>query len=114
MSRQTTFLVLLIAGLMTFALFVVSYQVQDLEDQLDQLNQGILEDRDAVHVLQAEWSHLNDPARLRLLAEKYLGLTTLTSEHLADPQTIPWRGLNVDADDPANPHLLETGAEAAQ
>ena len=67
MSKRTTILALILAGFMSLGLFMISYQVQDLEDQLDALNRDISRDSRAVHVLQAEWAHLNDPQRLRML-----------------------------------------------
>ena len=85
MSKRTTFLALVLAAVMSLGLFMVSYQVQDLEDQLDALNRDIARDNRAVHVLQAEWAHLNDPQRLRLLAERYLGLEPIATRQLGGP-----------------------------
>ena len=34
MSKRTTILALILAGFMSLGLFMISYQVQDLEDQL--------------------------------------------------------------------------------
>lgn len=97
MTKQTTTLILLLAGMMMLALFMVSYQVQDLEEKLEQLNQGIAADREAVHVLEAEWAHLNDPERLRSLAERHLGLQPMGADQLVEPETVPWRGPDTDA-----------------
>lgn len=91
MNKRTTFLALVLAAVMSLGLFVVSYQVQDLEDQLEALNRGIARDNRAVHVLQAEWAHLNDPQRLRLLAERYLGLEPIATKQLGKVEDIPWR-----------------------
>ena len=91
MSKRTTFLALILAAVMSLGLFMVSYQVQDLEDQLESLNRGIARDSRAVHVLQAEWAHLNDPQRLRLLAERYLGLEPIATKQLGKVEDIPWR-----------------------
>ena len=68
MSKRTTFFALALAAVMSLGLFMISYQVHDLEDQLDGLNRDISRDSRAVHVLQAEWAHLNQPERLRDLA----------------------------------------------
>ena len=73
--RQTTMLFVLLAGALSLALFSVKYQVQDLEDELVDLNQSIAKERQAIHVLKAEWSHLNNPERLGKLAERHLGMT---------------------------------------
>jgi hypothetical protein len=98
MNKRTTFLALVLAAVMSLGLFVVSYQVQDLEDQLDALNRGIARDNRAVHVLQAEWAHLNDPQRLRLLSERYLGLEPIATKQLGKVEDIPWRSVVEVAD----------------
>ena len=72
--RHTTLLFLLLAGAISVALFSVKYQVQDLEDDLDSLNRSIIMERQSIHVLNAEWSHLNNPERLGSLARRHLGM----------------------------------------
>ncbi len=74
MIRHATLLFLLLAGAFSLVMFSVKYEVQDLEVELSQLNRSIIADRQAIHVLKAEWSHLNNPQRLRLLASRHLGL----------------------------------------
>ena len=44
MSKRTTILALILAGFMSLGLFMISYQVHDLEDQLDGLNRDISRD----------------------------------------------------------------------
>ena len=73
MIRPATILIVLLAASLSLTLFVVKYQVQDLEGELVEYNRALTEDRQAIHVLKAEWSYLNQPARLRNLAERYLG-----------------------------------------
>ncbi len=72
--RHTTLLFLLIAGAISIALFSVKYQVQDLERELGSLNKSITLERQSIHVLNAEWSHLNNPERLGKLARWHLGM----------------------------------------
>ncbi len=72
--RQTTILALSLAGIMAVALFYLKYEVTDLEAELDTLNNAIVSDSEAIHVLKAEWSHLNDVSRLKDLADRYLYL----------------------------------------
>lgn len=72
--RHTTLLFLLLAGALSVVLFSVKYQVQDMEQELVDLNRSIIHERQSIHVLQAEWSHLNDPKRLAALAARHLGM----------------------------------------
>jgi len=72
--RHTTLLFLLLAGAISVALFSVKYQVQDLADELGGLHRSINKEHKAIHVLNAEWSHLNNPERLGNLARRHLGM----------------------------------------
>lgn len=53
-----------------FATFIMKNRVQDLEKELNRINRDISEDIKTIHILKAEWSHLNNPERLRSLAQK--------------------------------------------
>ena len=85
MIRSTTLLCATLAIGVGITQFNVKYQVQDLEHELTALNRKIVEDQQAIHVLRAEWSHLNEPARLRGLAQRHLGLGPVATEQIATP-----------------------------
>jgi cell division protein FtsL len=72
--KHTTVLFLLLAVGLALVLFSVKYQVQDLEEELGQLNREIANERQATHVLKAEFSYLTDAERLRRLSDRYLDL----------------------------------------
>ncbi len=82
MIRPAMILIVLLAASLSLTLFVVKYQVQDLEGELVEYNRALTEDRQAIHVLKAEWSYLNQPARLRNLAERYLGLAAIETRQV--------------------------------
>lgn len=67
-------MVIFVGGL----LFMLTYEVQDLQRDLTEVRQRIAHDRERVQVLEAEWSYLNQPKRLRELAESELGLAPIT------------------------------------
>ena len=77
MVRPAMLLIILLAVSLSLTLFAVKYQVQDLEEELVGYNRGITENRQAIHVLKAEWSYLNQPARLKDLAERYLEMVSV-------------------------------------
>lgn len=83
--RQTTLLTLLAAGIMTVALFYLKYEVTSLEEELSALNRTIVRDQEAIHVLRAEWSHLNESERLHELADKYLDLEPTRPDQIVNP-----------------------------
>ncbi|MEE2761218.1 MAG: hypothetical protein VYE18_07220 [Pseudomonadota bacterium] len=80
--RQATIITLLVAAMMSVALFFLKYEVIDLETELNLLNRAIVSDREMIHVLEAEWSHLNDTARLKDLAERHLKLRPTQPDQL--------------------------------
>ena len=88
MMRRTTVLFVFLAAALSLALFSLKYQVQDLEDEFVGLNRSILAERRATHVLEAEWSYLNDPVRLGALAARHLGLRTVESEQMGTLGTL--------------------------
>lgn len=78
--RRSTLLWSVLCIAVVIGLFVVKHRVQDLEDRLHALNAEILADRDATQVLEAEWSYLNQPARLETLSRKLLGMEPPTAD----------------------------------
>jgi cell division protein FtsL len=91
MIHRTTILSVLIAGALSVALFSLKYQVRDLEGELKDLNRAMAREQQAIHVLKAEWSHLNDLQRLRELAERYLGLEPIGGSQLSTLSGLPLR-----------------------
>jgi len=70
--KRSTLLLILMAAAVSVALFVVKYRVQGLDEELTSLNRQYVDAEESIHVLKSEWSHLNEPSRLRDLAQKYL------------------------------------------
>ncbi len=89
MMRPSTLLFALLAGALTLTLFAVKSEVQHLEGEIIQLDRAIAADREAIHVLEAEWSHLNNPDRLRPLVKRHLELVPIEARHLGGLSSIP-------------------------
>ena len=70
--RQTTIFAVFIVTVMSVSLFYLKFEVTNLEDELILLNHSIVDDRETIHVLKAEWSHLNNLDRLKNLAKRHL------------------------------------------
>jgi cell division protein FtsL len=64
-------------------LFFIKHEVKDQEHRLAALAGEIHRNQETIHVLRAEWSYLNDPARLRALSEKHLGMRPVTPNQVA-------------------------------
>ena len=82
-------LAILISAFMSVALFYLKYEVAELEDEFDTLNRAINMEREASHVLRAEWSHLNDISRIKLLADKYLEIRQTDPKQIKTIKNIP-------------------------
>ena len=87
-SLRSTILWTLLAGLMGATLFFIKHEVKDLETRLALVNRDIVRNQEDIHVLKAEWSYLNDPVRLRQLAERYLGMKQMGPTQIATLDTL--------------------------
>jgi len=89
--RYTTTLFLLAAGGLSLVLFSVKYQVQDLEQELSDLSRAIVSDREAIHVLNAEWAYLNDPARLDAVVARFFSLKPVRPDQMVTVDDLAFR-----------------------
>ena len=89
MMRHTTVFAIFLTSVMGVALFYLKHEVTNLEDELNKLNHSIITERDAVHVLKAEWSHLNDMRRLKDLSVRYLDLIPTNPQQIKEARGLP-------------------------
>lgn len=82
---------------MAFGTFVMKNRVQDLEKELKRINNTISEDVRTIHILKAEWSHLNNPERLRGLAQKHIDLNPVKAEQIINYSALPFEYESTDA-----------------
>jgi len=109
MIRQPTIVAFGLAAFLGFSLFMVKYDVQAKEEQLVKIDRQIAIDQEAIHVLKAEWSFLNDPARLREQAERLLAMHPVRLKQLVTYDRIP---LADTPSDPTTPSLSGPLAKA--
>jgi hypothetical protein len=81
MQRSTSFLILL-ALCIGFVLFKVKYEVVEIEEKFLKTVAQIGREEENIHILKAEWSHLNEPQRLQSLAKKYLDITPMKTQQV--------------------------------
>jgi cell division protein FtsL len=77
-------------------LFQIKQEVRGLEDDIATTQREILRDQEAVHVLEAEWSYLNSPARIAALAERHLGMAAIPAERVIAFDDLPLPGAPED------------------
>lgn len=86
--RQATVVCMLLAVALGVVLLTVTHQAQDLEKELGSLRDGIAGEQQRMHVLQAEFSLLAEPERLRRLASAHLGLVPVEPSQLGTFATL--------------------------
>jgi len=91
MKRVTRLLwPLLFAGLV-IGLYNLKAQVEDQEKELARIQRAIEDEREAIQVLRAEWSYLNQPERLRRLGAAKLELQPVAQRQLASMERFAQR-----------------------
>jgi hypothetical protein len=81
----------LLAVMIGVGMYLLKYKVQGLEDQLIAKREQIQRTRGAIRVLEAEWTYLNDPGRLRRLSAQYLGFGPAVPQNVVDISALPMR-----------------------
>ncbi len=110
LRRAATGLFVVLAIALSVGLYVVKHGVIELENRLTQINREIARDQKAIHVLKAEWSYLNEPSRLRDLAERHLGMTAGGGGQFGSLILLPAR-LAPSSGDGATPAVVQSAAE---
>jgi len=71
------------------ALFVLKYEVQGLEDELATQQSEIDSHKQTIYVLEAEWTYLNEPARIRRLGMEHLQLAPVPPSRIVPLEALP-------------------------
>ena len=85
------FVLIALFAAMATGMFVIKNRVIALENDLERINAKIREDQNALHVLKAEWTYLNDPARIRNLSENHIHMKPLRGEQIISFSAIPFK-----------------------
>ena len=93
MTLNTITKVSLYLVLLVFAVTASNYlknSVYRLENELKAVNRSINTDIETIHILNAEWSKLNNPARLRALIAKHIDLNPIRAEQIINYSALPF------------------------
>ena len=85
------------SAVICFGSLAFKNNVQKLEKELNSINRDIQNDIKSIHVLKAEWSHLNNPSRLRALATKHISLNPIQAEQIINYSELPFNHENSDS-----------------
>ncbi len=91
MIRISAIIWVVVLALLGVGLFQVKYNVQSQERELREVRRQIEANYSAIHVLEAEWSYLNDPLRLADLTRRHTELVPTTPGQIGDFATLPPR-----------------------
>ena len=89
MKRFVIFCWLVAGSVTALTLFQIKQEVRSLEQEIAATRGAILRDQEALHVLEAEWSYLNSPARIAALAERHLGMASIPAERVIGFADLP-------------------------
>jgi len=89
MTFRLTVFWLFMGVLAAFGLYNVKYRVQELKVEVAQAETQLREEKKNLHVLEAEWTYLNRPDRLRQLSSKFLDLKPAQGAQLGDVAALP-------------------------
>ena len=105
--RRTNPIVIALAAATAFAMFVVSYRVKALEDEIGAVTQARVASERSAHVLRAEWTFLTDPERLADLARRNLALGPAAPQQLVAYDAVPALDTLVTADADAQAQTVQ-------
>lgn len=76
----------------------MKHDAEDAADRVADLQRSIDDEQEKISLLKAEWSVLNQPARLQRLVERYnayLQLQSLEVDQIASIQDLPNKPINI-------------------
>lgn len=89
MNLNAAFLALTIA--VAFGNYHVKYEAERKAKELAAVEDQIADEQERQRLLEAEWSHLNEPQRLQALAARYLTLNPIKATQIADMKELEAR-----------------------
>jgi len=85
---------LLGAAITGIGLYGIAYEVEQMEKELATLEREIIEERETIHVLEAEWTYLARPERVEDLSGQFLPrMQGLTAERIGEYDDLPFQPL---------------------
>lgn len=94
-------------------LYLLKHEVQAMEANLAETRRQSYADQQAIHVLKAEWTYLNEPSRLKSLAERHLSMEPMSATQVAMIADLPRREaagpyVPLPSNDPVPPPLAKS------
>lgn len=93
--KLITSVLFLLTVLTPLGLYFMKNEVRQMEQEIVARNKALTSDQEEIRVLQAEWSYLNQPARLDELSLRYLGLGPVVTNQIIMIDDLPYRKLKL-------------------
>ena len=91
--------------LVSFELYNGASRVKAQQRELEELKTAIAREHEAMRVLKAEWTYLNQPERLQTLAREHLPLTPTDTSRIVVLASLPLKGAT-----PPSPPVVDASA----
>lgn len=92
MKRAIGFLGTVLLLFLSFGLYKGVYTVKAQEKEIRELDAAIAKETETIRVLKADWTYLNQPERLQLLARRHLTLAPTAATQIVIMANLPERG----------------------
>ena len=88
MHKFINFILVVTLLVSAFILYSLEHTTRGIEREIARYERGIEEETENMRLLNAEWSSLTRPDRLRALAAQHLGLSTLKARQIVKLEEI--------------------------
>jgi hypothetical protein len=99
MRRSVIVFAVCLTMAVAFGLYRMENQIREMEQRLLETNRALLRSQQAIQVAHAEWSYLNQPARLERLARQNLQLVPLLPSQIGRLEDVPLRDQEMSFED---------------
>ncbi len=96
MIRILNIVSFMMSVVLAVVLYTVKYDAQVEIRRIKTLKVEIRQEVETIAILRAEWSHLNQPERLKRLAERYTKLMPLNASQIVTVNNLPARRRDVE------------------
>lgn len=86
--RRSSLLALMVSFFLGIGLYHLKHKVASIEKDLRHTRSRIIEIKESLHILRAEWGFLNNPHRLQKLNEQYLHLKPVNAKQISSLEGI--------------------------
>lgn len=88
MTSRIGVIAFVLAAAMVYGLYEVEHAVRRMDRKVGELQAEVAREREAIRVLNAEWSYLTQPARLQDLVSRHTELQLIAPDQVTTPAAV--------------------------